>query len=483
MIRPHSAFLRARRWLLPAVVALVCAGCARQTADEARVLARVGPTVITADEFVMNYEFGFAHLKTSENPKRAYLQRMIDERLLATAARRLGLDRDPEIRQRLESLREKLLVEAVFKRQVNDKVTVSDEEVRRLMQRDAVRFKLRTLPAATRAEASRLRVEAVDRGMENVLAEFLEGSELAFSPDRFESPYLAAHEVEPELLAAVQDVPVGEISAPIPYRGSYLLVQVLDVRREPVPVSIESADAVRYREVVFQQKAKERAGEFIRGRMAPLDVRLKGPVFNRLERHLWAWFEQTGTTELSPRAIAATTSPAADSLRALREHVLFTTKDETWTVGRFLDEMPADRYPLSDRSPEIFRSDLYDAVGLTLRDRAFVADAEKARLDETEQFEREYRIWSDKWLFRAMLERVRADADHHLDRVVREAIRDSLDALRTSHEVWIDEDLLASLQVSPARSAGPNVMLMERHSGMPAVPVVDPWWHAAAPRR
>ena len=52
-------------------------------------MARIGDEVITADEFLVAYEFGHGHLKTGENPRREVLDLMIREELLAQEAERM----------------------------------------------------------------------------------------------------------------------------------------------------------------------------------------------------------------------------------------------------------------------------------------------------------------------------------------------------------------------------------------------------------
>ena len=60
-----------------------CEKAPSEKEDDEQILARVGSSVITIDEFRNNYEFGFAHLKPKKNSKKHYLVYMINEKLLA----------------------------------------------------------------------------------------------------------------------------------------------------------------------------------------------------------------------------------------------------------------------------------------------------------------------------------------------------------------------------------------------------------------
>ena len=47
------------------------------------VLATVGDYAITEEDFLLNYEFGYLQNKLGEDAPRAYLQKMINELLIA----------------------------------------------------------------------------------------------------------------------------------------------------------------------------------------------------------------------------------------------------------------------------------------------------------------------------------------------------------------------------------------------------------------
>ena len=70
------------------------------------------------------------------------------------------------------------------------------------------------------------------------------------------------------------------------------------------------------------------------------------------------------------------------AFRAIFDDVLITTTDVDWTVMEFLEAFPAMRYPLRHDRQEEFENDLYDAIGLTLRDRYFVRRALAEGLDD-----------------------------------------------------------------------------------------------------
>ena len=68
---------------LSCLIFLKCGSRLAETNIGNNIVAKIGPAVITSEEFLANYEFGFAHLKSVGNPKRNYLTAMINEKLLS----------------------------------------------------------------------------------------------------------------------------------------------------------------------------------------------------------------------------------------------------------------------------------------------------------------------------------------------------------------------------------------------------------------
>jgi hypothetical protein len=456
MIRPRHIVLF--------VVSTLAAGCARPDTTEpaVAVVAVVAGEPIYASDFVMNYELGFPHLRQGENPGLSYLQRVIDEKLLAMEGYRRGLIEDEAIRRRVTNLREALLVEQVFHRYVNDRITVNDEDIEMAMQRDRVAFKLRYVPAPSLERVQDLRALAGRVGFDDVVTDFAASHrDVSIRPEDLQSPYVSWRDISPTLLSAIQDLPLGAISEPVRYNGHYLLLQVMDVRRDPVaPVS--AAERSRYEQIIFQQKARSTAREFIGSMMKPLGVRIKAPIYASLRNGLWTWYQDAPPQENLLRALSGIETRYADSIRSVLDDVLVTTNEGDWTVRRFLEEFPVERYPLRYQRTEDFENDLYDAVGLTLRDKYFVQRAEREGLDDTEEVRHEMNLWLDKWMFRALVDDVEESG---------ESIEDVLGALRDRYAVEIHHEVLDTLGLSDAGSAG--LTLLKGHTMRPAFPIVD----------
>lgn len=103
-------------------------------AGDDEVLAKAGDKRITLSE--LNRIIGYytpeqqQAIKSNPENKVKLLQKLIQEKVLAADAKRLGIDKDPGIREQLEILTNNQLASELLKREVADKISVSDEEAR-----------------------------------------------------------------------------------------------------------------------------------------------------------------------------------------------------------------------------------------------------------------------------------------------------------------------------------------------------------------
>jgi parvulin-like peptidyl-prolyl isomerase len=125
--------------LLPAVAsaALAAAALAAPAGDEAEarrlLLARVNGEEVTLDdlrEAFRDRHGGHGSLLAGRDILRSFLDSVIEERLLAQEAFRMGLDQEPELRRAVEAQRDLLLLEVLEDRWIRRPAEPADEEIR-----------------------------------------------------------------------------------------------------------------------------------------------------------------------------------------------------------------------------------------------------------------------------------------------------------------------------------------------------------------
>ncbi|RLB10327.1 MAG: hypothetical protein DRG39_06515 [Deltaproteobacteria bacterium] len=183
---------------------------------EDKVLARVGDQVITLEKFNKRISqippFFRQRLNTYEG-KKEFLKKLIETKLFLKEALRLNLDKDPDVKARIEYSREQILANEYIKRQL---INIKEEELRayydkhkkEFFQKEAV--KLRYSVFKTEKEAK----EALKKG----------------SLKRRWAKWVERGQLPPKLEDVVFSLKTGEVSDVIKAGPRYYIAKVEEKR-------------------------------------------------------------------------------------------------------------------------------------------------------------------------------------------------------------------------------------------------------------
>ena len=108
------------------------------------VLAEVAGTTITVDAFKKEMENLPPYLKpmteTAEG-KKEMLETMIIRELIMQEATKEGIENTPAVKEKLEELKKRLVVETYLKKKVEDQAKVTDEELKKFYEQNKDKFK------------------------------------------------------------------------------------------------------------------------------------------------------------------------------------------------------------------------------------------------------------------------------------------------------------------------------------------------------
>jgi len=453
--------------------------CQQHVDEHSEVLARIGEKTITADEFLYNYEFGHGHLRQGDDPKRTYLDFMIAEKLLALEASKIDLDTSSAIQHALHTLREELLIEQVFNDRVLSNIEVSDQEIRDEINKAAVSFQFRFMPAASEREALNLLASIQTNGFAETLESHIESNpELSLARGELTSSFVKADEIDPSLLAIITDLPLNNPSEPALYQGAWYIFEVLDIRRERLSEYDYEQKAPSYRKVLYNKKAMELGTAFIAETMQPLNVRTKRKGFEILNDALWAWYEddQPERNLLFYIEQEKRNAPYIDLLTSNAAEPLVDVAGSTWTIRTFLEHFTPGRYVMRARDRDQFKVRLADVVALVVRDATLLEIANGDNLSNSEEYQQNITQWMDKWLFqeyKAHLQQARQIDAAYLTQRLNQYV-DSLDG---KYKIWINEAMLDTLTPSSSElNPKMTVHLFKSNSNKMPFPIADPNW-------
>ncbi|MGB0347263.1 MAG: hypothetical protein ACPGGA_07245 [Balneolaceae bacterium] len=503
-----------RSYIFIALLFITCTSNNSVTEFDDQVLATVGEEVITSEEFILNYEFGFNQNKTGEDQIRDYLYLMIDELIIAQNGYELKIDTTQHIKDAISSMMEERVIEEVFNQEVLNKIEVSEEEIRQEINKAAVSFQLKFMPSMSESHASFLKQEIDQKGYDEVLTEY-SNEMMAERPNAgdFTTPFMTSDQINPQLMDIVSDLELQTISEPVLYNNQWMLVMVENIRRTPIAPEDYDQQRETYRKVVYNRKALQGAEVFIAQMMEPLDVSTKRAPFQVLSNAFFEWFDiETPTGDLVKK-VENGTETYHQEIEDIFDETLVTWASQEWSVRDFLSHFSPGRYQLRTYEAADFKVVFADVIALVVRDYQLLELASTNQYSESHEVLRDVQLWEQKWVFQETRKAFFDDLEFN-DSVVQEFylgnpslfhfnangvidfvklsdsmkrqvrskyltyhLKEHANTLRESFPVSINEKLLAELEVQLKTNASSiQTQLLKQNSNRMAFPVVDPNW-------
>ena len=433
--------------------------------------------------------------------------------VLALEAQKINLDTSQAIIHAMHTLREELLIERVFEEKALANIAVTEQEIRDAINRAAVSFQFRFLPARSEQDARALYEQVLAQGYEAVLeAKKEDYAELNISESNLRSPLMKAEEMDPVILEVLKDLDIHTPSPPAEFQGQWYIFEVVAIERERLTEADYTQKAPTYQKILYNKKAMALATAFVAETMEPMQVVTRRQGFDILTDALWAWYrhETPARNLLHYIEEQGGETPFTQKLIDNYEVPLVQFDGQTWTIRTFLEHFTPGRYVLRARETQAFKARLADVVALVVRDAVFLKMAEEERFAEQPQYQQTLAQWKDQWMFQAfrkiLLDSTAiADAEvkayyeqkdeeiagdfHPYDRlsaqdknrikkkIMQDFIASYVDSVSAFHEITINETVLDTLPLAVSMvNPYMTVHLFKNNSNKMPFPIVDPNW-------
>lgn len=458
---------------------------------EFEIVAKVGDKLITAEELKLNYEFGFPHLKTGKTSSerlKNYLDFLINEKLLASEGEKLGISLDENIKKQEEKLFDELSIQALINQEVKSKITVSENEIRNALNKSKVSFKLRFWADDRKEEIFLTHKEMKQKGFAEVLGKILQSnSETNIDPKNFETDYLTWLEISPEVLNAIKDLPVGDISNPKLINNVYYLFQILDIRRSTFTENDYKSKASSLENILFHQKLQKELVSYVSNIMEPVNLTTKGKQFRVFADAIAKWKKSEELKKMSfEDAYQKLQKDIAEfaKLKKMENDVLIKFKGGSYDLKTFIQMFDFTKVKEKPENRNRFRSAVNDRIAITMRDYFLAKKAEEKNLGKLPEVQEELSSWREKWTYRELVNRYLADDKEKFGFQAIEFQKDpvkvingKIDSLKTLYPVEVYHSVLDTIKVNDfKKSRWASLQLYKAGSGRQAIPVVDPVW-------
>ena len=205
-------------------------------------VARVGNLNITAEEFLLSYEFGPAFVKKGDNAKERHLNFMINEKLLALEGYARGLEKDQQVAATLKEVEGDLATEELYRDDVLSQVAVDSNEMVAAIAQERVHLEMKWLFAPAR-QAMDAHLAKLAKGASFDALFKTQLNDSVFADNRsLEITQFRLEEKNPTLAQVVDTLKYGTVSQVIETPDGFYVVQITNIWTNPVMTETERTD-------------------------------------------------------------------------------------------------------------------------------------------------------------------------------------------------------------------------------------------------
>jgi peptidyl-prolyl cis-trans isomerase C len=258
--------------------------------NDATVIAKVGDTKIVygdLNKLIKMMPPSYQAMFSSTEQVNNLLQRQIDNTLFAQEARRLKVDKDPDVQYKIEEFTKGILTQALLEQTVNKNIAVTDQEIKQYYDANKGEFqvpervKASHILIAVPADASESVKKEKKAKAEEVLAKIKKGgdfSELAkqYSDDAATKNrggvigFFSKGSKEPAFEEAVAKLKKDEVSSPVLTSKGYDIIKLLETKAAETKSLEESRSRISSK--LEQKKRNEAIEALLKGIKAKTEV-------------------------------------------------------------------------------------------------------------------------------------------------------------------------------------------------------------------
>jgi hypothetical protein len=370
-----------------------------------RVVAKVGNIEITAQEFLLSYEFGPAFTKRRKESRQHYLEFMINEKLLALDARARGLQNSVRVTRSLEELEGDMATEELFKDDVLGKVSLTKSEIEWGMREAGVHYRLQWLFAPGPGESASFQSE-LNRGtpFDSLFARQLRSG--VKQDDRsMESTLFKLRRANPILASVAETLRAGRSSEPVRGTDGYYIIRIADGWRDVTLSATESQKSQEdVRRALTQEKSDSLSDRYVRKMMLEHNPVIIRGTFDRLHAWLggiWVKPERVAAWEIAGRVSGAGDSAGVSRIDRFGRDTIVSLTGGCIRLNQFLSwyRVRDTYFHLDVATEQGFFLSVEDLVWRMVRDRLLVDRAIRRNLQERDPVQKQLRWWEEKILY------------------------------------------------------------------------------------
>lgn len=378
---------------------------------DSMIVASVGTRKITAQEFLLNYEFGPAFPKRDKNSKLRYLNFMIYEKLLALDGYARGVDKTDDVQHAVAEITGDLATEELYKEDIVKHIKVSERVIQEGIRKDRRTLSVRWIYKRTADEMMR-QYRLLNRGVSFDSLFHAQLSDSVTHDDRsMEITGFRLGLKNPFLAAVLDTLHMGSRSAIIHPPDGYYILQLTNASNTPLATESEIMKSHEDVERALVQHISDSLSDgYVNTVMQEHHPTIIRKVIDILQTHLAK--NILSASKFSDWKLAerlATRWGSVEYVNPDGKQTLADFKQTGYTVNDFLKWYHAreENFHLSTGSAEALFTSLEQLVWRMVRDKLLTERAFKRGFQYNDVVKKQSRWWKDKIVYRRVREGLR----------------------------------------------------------------------------
>lgn len=435
-------------------------------------LAKVKNGIITRQEFVSRYELApmlerTIASQTSSNKMR-FLISMIAEKLLVQEASERGLLTDSLYQLSVNSVERSFVRDELYRREVSNKIRISDAEVAEAIRASQVDYKVYFLFASTK------------EGADFLAQKLRQGKQLEtmrISPDttnRFEGPDSAIArwgEVDERMEKVIYRMKLGQTSEPIQLDDGFYIVKLMGKSVTILEGDQDRKDLRdRVEKILRKRKEDKRMFEYMSEALKPEKAQANAKLFRQATAAIASLQQNVPARDTAKQFIL--TASFADSIReklkSVWDSVFVLFPHTQWTLGQTVEKMSVSRFYVDNPTPLRIRKAFDQRLRDLIDQEHLIQRGYRNKLNLSEAVRRDLAVWRDYLLadrFRQVYRDTVSVSPADLKRLISSYHADEANGIVVKFRHIVVDSLASALAITEKLRGGvPFTDLMYRYS-------------------
>ena len=476
------------------------------------IVAKIGDEFITVSEFENSYNSGLSVLKKIGDAKHSYLDAMIHEKMLLHLPEVKVNMSDPFLTKSLELLKQELIVEKMFYVDVDDKIQITDEEIKQALIEDAISINAKYFVTEDKNRAVNLK-SYLNSGydFDSIYNEM--PPPLNLLEEIFITDYVKVSDISAPFEKILFSLEVGEYSDIAEIEKNYYILQNIDIKQDIISENDVVTKRKHYKKIISYRKKLNDSKSYVKSVLDKKDISVDGEAFRELVEALYYVYNPTeGGLEKKFIANGIFNEMTLQNLeKNLWENLnkpAVNYSDGIWTVKHLIYQLSIRPLDLRATDKADFAGKLRAAIAIIIRDWFLEQDGIERGYDKDPKITRELDLWKTKLSVQAYIDSLKTkmpvsekDVKNYYKSIVsdtssfdklkeklqthlvllktRKYLMNKIDSLKLEIPITIYDDLLDSINVDiPKNKPLPDVKLFKL--GLPyfrsAFPTPDMVW-------